>query len=63
MFHKDQGEARTRDKRLRQRLGSFALEHMDTTALEHGEHTGGVELGVSDQQIAEVLVRDLHARE
>jgi hypothetical protein len=36
---------------------------MDTTALEPGEHIGGVELGVGDQQIAEVLVRDLHACE
>lgn len=61
MFHKDQGEARTWDKRLGQRLGSLALGHMDTTALEHGEYIGGVELGVGDQQVAEVLVRDLRA--
>ncbi len=63
MFHQDQGEARTGDERLRQGLGSLALENMDTAALERGEHVGGVELGVGDQQVAEVLVGDLDARE
>ena len=63
VLHQDQGQARTRDQRLHQSLGSHALQHLDATALEHGEHIEGVELGAGDQQVAEVLVRDLHAHQ
>ena len=51
------------DQRLHQSLGVYALQHLDATALEHGEHIEGVELGAGDQQLAEVVVGDLHARQ
>jgi len=40
-----------------------ARPDLDATTLEHGEHIEGVELGAGDQQVAEVLVRDLHAHQ